>query len=203
MALYAIVLCISIVRLPLYIKTPLKILPIVFFITVLTEFKGFYIIGDKPYDNTIHNIYNLLFFLLFYYIYLQTVASKLFKLLIKCALAIVMIPFLWECFNVDIVLGSFFITYIVGACLLVMCIILYFITILQSSKILVVKQDLLFWISIGLFLFYIGYLPIKVMRSMSYASTDFFNLLFLIQSCLIIVMYFCFLIGFLWMRKRS
>jgi hypothetical protein len=68
---------------------------------------------------------------------------------------------------------------------------------------LVIKNDLLFWVSVGLFLFYIGYIPIKIIRTWFYKPDSFFEILLVIQSSLIIIMYLFFLTGFLWMKKRS
>ncbi len=204
MIFYVIVFCLSIYRLPEYKNTPAKFLPIIFLITIFTEYHGGYLMSKGSFDNTYHNIYFLLFFLLFYFIYHNTLEKKIFKLIIKCSAILLFIPFIWEINTVDIVRGTFGITYIVGAILLVTCIIFYFISILQSSRVLVIKNDLLFWISVGLFLFYIGYIPIKLMRSQYFETTDieFIYTLLIIQGSLIIVMYVCFIIGFLWMKRR-
>ncbi len=204
MALYAIVFIVSIIKFKSYKNSPLKILPLIFGITIFTEYYSTFTHKIFNYTGTFHNIYNFLFVILFYYIYLRTLENNSFKKIIKSAFLIVSIIFIWECFTLKIFGDSFVKTYVIGACLLVVCIVLYFIAMLQSSLILEIKRDLLFWISIGLFLFYIGYLPIKVIRSLYFENTDlnFIYLLLIIQSFLIIIMYLCFLIGFLWMKKK-
>lgn len=175
---------------------------------MMTEYLGFYlrdVVRDYPLNKFIYNIYYLIHFTFFFYIFMKMIENDRFKKKIKIALILFWLFFLGDIIFTGIFKDAFIITYIAGACILIFCIILYYISILQSSLVLVIKNDLLFWVSVGLFLFYIGYIPIKIIRSWFYESNDlsFFNILMVIQSSLIIVMYLCFLIGFLWMKKRS
>ena len=204
MTLYVVVFLISIYRLPLYIKTPLKYLPVILLLTLITEVLGGYIRDVYgPPNIIVFNIYYFFYFSLFYYIFLNVIEEKKFKKLIRIGVVLYWVFYLKDLIFVDIVNDSFLYSYIAGAGILVFCIILYYISILQSSLVLVVKNDLLFWVSVGLFLFYIGYLPIKMMRTWYYEINKFFEILWIIQFSLINVMYVFFLIGFLWMKKRS
>lgn len=140
---------------------------------------------------------------LFFYLFMKAIEEVKFKNYIKIGIGIFWIFYLGDLIFTDIINESFTKSYIAGAGVLIFSITLYYISILQSSLVLVVRNDLLFWISVGLFLFYIGYLPIKIIRSWYYNFNSFFELLQLIQFSLIIIMYLCFLTGFLWMKKRS
>ena len=203
MALYMVVFIISLIRLPLYKDTPLKFLPLIFFITVVAEYAGYIFKElDHGVNLIVYNIYYLLHFTFFSYVFMKMIDNVRFKGYIKVGMAVFWLFYLGDLIFTGITQGSFAASYIAGAGVLVFCIILYYISILESSLVLVVKNDLLFWVSVGLFLFYIGYLPIKIVRSWFYNFNKFFELLQVIQFSLIIVMYLFFLAGFLWMKRR-
>lgn len=204
MALYVIVFVISLFKYPSYKNTSLRLLPVILSLTMATEFLGKLIRDVYELPNAIiYNLYYFFYFSFFLYIFLKAIEEYKFKNYIKIGVGIFWLFYLRDFFFTDILNESFTISYIVGAGVLIYCIILYYISILQSTKVLVVKNDLLFWISVGLFLFYIGYLPIKIIRTWFYKENSFFWILLIIQFSLIIIMYLCFLTGFLWMKKRS
>ena len=204
MALYVIVLLLAIYKFPDYKDSPLKFLPFILLFTVVTEYLGLFV--KKVFQDAnfvIYNIYYLLYFLFFLYVFLKVIRGKKFKRCIEIGIGLFVIFYLRDLIFTNIYQTSFALSYIVGALVLIFCIILYYIEILQSSQVLIIKNDLLFWISVGLFLFYIGYLPIKILRTWFYEIGEFFLVLLLIQYSLITVMYVFFLIGFLWMKKKS
>ncbi|MEH6764928.1 MAG: hypothetical protein V7655_10550 [Aequorivita antarctica] len=204
LALYALVFCLSIIKFQSYRHSPLMILPIILFITLMAESLGMYFRDVLAAPNIgIFNTYYFFYFSLFYFLFMKVIEEQRFKKFIKIGIGIFWMFYLRDLIFIDILNESFTASYIAGAGILIFCITLYYISILQSSKVLVVKNDLLFWISVGLFLFYIGYLPIKIIRSWFYKENSFFWILLIIQFSLIVVMYLCFLIGFLWMKKRS
>lgn len=205
MALYAIVFVISLIKYPIYKNTALKFLPLILLVTLITERVGKYLgnIGDVPHNLALFNIYNFVYFSFFFYIFMKMIPNDRFKKYIKLGTVIFWLFFISDLVFTGIFNNSFARTYIAGSGILIFCIILYYINILQSSLVLLIKNDLLFWISVGLFLFYIGYIPIKIIKTYFYQATEFFSVLLVIQFSLIIVMYLCFLIGFLWMKKKS
>ncbi len=203
LTLYLVVFVISLIRFPLYKDSPLKYFPLILLFTVITEFLGGYIRDFIGTSNLIiFNIYYFFYFTLFHYVFLKAIEEAHFKKYIKVGIVLFWISYLRDILLVDIFNYSFIASYIVGAGVLIFCIILYYISVLQSSLVLVIKNDLLFWVSVGLFLFYIGYLPIKIMRTLFFDLTKFYLILLIIQFSLIIVMYLFFLIGFIWMKKR-
>ncbi len=206
MTLYASVFVISLIKFPLYRHTTLKLLPIILFLTMITEYLGYYlkdVVYDIPLNKFIYNLYYLIHFSFFFYIFMKMIENDRFKKNIKIGLVVFWVFFLSDFVFAGIFQSSFARTYIAGAAILIFCIILYYISILQSSLVLVIKNDLLFWISVGLFLFYIGYIPIKIIKTWFYKPDSFFEFLLVIQFSLIIIMYLFFLTGFLWMKKRS
>lgn len=204
MALYLIVFILSVFRYPFYKNSPLKSFPLILLLTLLAEYLGkFTKFYYQDYNIVVYNIYYLLYFSLFFYVFHKAIADKSFRQLIRVGMVLFWLTYCFDLVYTKMWEGSFTMSYLMGAGILVFCIILYYISILQSSLVLVIKTDLLFWVSVGLFLFYIGYLPIKIIRTWFYKPDSFFEILLIIQFSLIIIMYLFFLAGFLWMKKRS
>ncbi len=203
LALYALVLAFSILRFPLYRNTALRLLPLIFFFTFATEYTGAYLYEILGIPNlALYNVYYLFHFSFFLYVFMRMVDNRAFKRNIAVSIGIFILVFFMDVLITDVYTKSFMWTYLAGSLFLVYSIILYYIDVLQSPKVLVVKNDLLFWISVGLFLFYIGYIPIKILKTWFFSQTVFFDMLFIIHYSLIVVMYLCFLIGFLWMKRK-
>ncbi len=198
------VFVVAVLKYPLYKKTPLVFFPIVLLFTIVAEFSGRYVRDVYELPNAIiYNIYYIFYFSLLIYIFMKVIDVEKFKNYIKIGIGVYWLFYLGDWLFTNFMEIGFMISYFVGAGVLVFAIILYYISILQSSLVLVVKNDLLFWVSVGLFLFFIGYVPIKIIRTMFYEASNFFELLMVIQLSLIVVMYLFFLTGFLWMKKRS
>lgn len=198
------VFVVAVLKYPHYKKTPLVFFPIVLLFTIVAEFSGRYVRDVYELPNAIiYNIYYIFYFSLLIYIFMKVIDVEKFKNYIKIGIGVYWLFYLGDWLFTNFMEIGFMISYFVGAGVLVFAIILYYISILQSSLVLVVKNDLLFWVSVGLFLFFIGYVPIKIIRTMFYEASNFFELLMVIQLSLIVVMYLFFLTGFLWMKKRS
>ena len=60
----------------------------------------------------------------------------------------------------------------------------------------------MFWISTGLLLFYVGYLPIKLTRKVFATAIDNYLILALVHVLLVIFMNIFFIIGLIWKRKN-
>lgn len=207
MALYIVVFVVAIYKFPLYKDSSLRLIPVILFFTLATEFIGGYIkyeYRDTLSNIILFNVYYLFYFSLFLYVFMRIIEEEKFKWYIKISIIIFWIFYISDFVFTDIFTQSFTRSYFAGASGLIFCIILYYISILQSSLLLVVKNDLLFWISVGLFLFFVGYIPIKIIKSwyFYFQMESFFQILLIIQFSLIVVMYSFFLIGFLWMKKR-
>ena len=212
--LYGITFLISLWRYPKYYDSPLKFLPVLLLYTFLNELLG-EIVKDSPeynlgyqnmysyYNIVIYNIYNIVFFLYFYYIFRCHIMKRGHRKSITIGSCIFVIICLVNPFLQNFVIDPQLYSYISGSVMLIYCIILYFIEILGSSKILYIKEDLLFWISIGLLLFYVGYIPIKLTRYFfAVENVDIYMNLRRVHLILIIIMYGCFINGFIWMKRR-
>lgn len=173
--LYAITLLIALWRYRRYYDTALKYLPILLFYTFLSELLGM-IIRDSENMNlflnefyannnfVIFNIYyiiSFLFFLVIYYIYLKRPAhKKIILFLIAVFILTAVINAIYESF---LTISQVY-TYVAGAIGMLVCTALYFIENKADRKSWFHSRDLLSWISLGIFVFFLIYTPIKVLK---------------------------------------
>lgn len=212
--LYGITFLLSVYRYPKYFDTYLKYLPIIFIYTFLNELLGGFIknypeyrfFGSDAlafYNMVIYNIYNVIFYLYFFFIYKFYLDNKKIRKGIQYASIAFLIVATINPFFEDFVTSSQTATYTVGGLIILVCTALYFKQVFTTKNEIPWKNDLLFWISSGLFIFFSGYLPIKLLRF--YHSTNSIiesTHLRLIHLSLIVTMYLLIIIGFLKMRRR-
>lgn len=157
------------------------------------------------YNNNwlIYNIYNLLFFLYFYFVFWAFISNKKNKRIIQSGAILFLfnsiINPLFQSFSTTTQLSA----YIIGSLVLLMCIYFYRMDLKESYGVQFLKKDLLSWLSLGMLIFYIGYLPIKIIRY--YMALYDFNISWVgnLQIYLIVSMYLIFGIGFIVMRRRK
>lgn len=212
--LYAVALLMALVRYPKYYSSPLKYFPVLLMYTFLTELLGYFTKNYEVFHISIftsivnhnviiYNIYNLVFFTYFYYVYWSYIESKRYKnFILYGGLFFLIISFI-NLFLQNFKLESQMYSYMAGALILLMCIILFFREQYHTSKKLDYRFTGIKWISIGLLIFYMGYVPIKASRFYYYLNqlNEYVHLR-RIHLMLIILMYICFIIGFLRMKRK-
>lgn len=162
------------------------------------------------YDATLQNnfIYNVAtsiqygYFFLLYYKSLNTQKYKKWVLYFLLTFIVsVVINFIWG--QKLMITGPFHsYTFTLGAILLIISIALFFAEILNSEKVLYFKRYLMFWISVGLVLFYSGIIPFVLSLNFLPAllSSDSLSIIFFTLN---FMMYTCFTIGFIVSRKYT
>jgi len=186
-----------------YKETVLRYFPIILLYTFLSESLATYLLGYPDNTVLIYNIYNIIFFLFFYYVFWSFVQRTRYKKAIVFCIGVFLIACIINPFFQNFIFISQLIIYVIGGLLLISCIILYFIEILYTSNVMRIQQDLLFWISVGLLIFYVGYIPIKLIRFFFTTANDSLPFLRSLQLLLILIMHSSFIIGFLWTTKKS
>ena len=158
-----------------------------------------YLEGHSFYNMLIFNIFDIVFFLYFFHVYRNAISSFKFKNWIKYGVILFVIISIINPFFQDFILYPQMIASTVGSIVLVLSIILFFIGKKSIVKI-PYHQNLLFWISWGLLIFYVLYPFILFIGHFDY---DLYQKLHLrtIHHLLIVVMYSCFILGFLLMRR--
>ena len=198
-----------------YKHTSLKYFLFLLWYITLTEFTGWYVIENEilpliflDENGVKYNLwmYNLLRFITFntlFFIYYNYLNSKIFKKWIKI-FAIIYISiciinwsfiqsFIWEKSEIPKIIGSIF---------LIITIVFYFIESLKSEKIVLFHKRLLFWISIGLLLFYTGTIPFALKYN-TYMLIPGIHKLFLIIWILALILNLIFTLGFIWSDKEK
>lgn len=205
---YAITLVLALLRYRKYYETPLQYFPILLLYTLLNEILGIIVVRydyfdlsfETTYENynvVIYSLYNVVFFLYFYYLFWCYAESKNFKKRIFSIGILFCIVALSNVFIQDITTEHQILTYLFGGFTLIYMSIYY----VRSKSILMNKKDILFWICVGLVIFFSGYLPIKLIRYLKIEGINYMSI-WRIHMLLILVMYSCFIIGFLKMREK-
>ena len=101
----------------------------------------------------------------------------------------------------DIGTESLLYSYCFGGGFIIMSILFYFVEKLSNPEILHIKSDLLFWVSVGLLLFYTGYIPIKLAQ-ITFTDFDQKNIIRFVHLLLVLIMNGLFTMGFIWNRKK-
>jgi len=182
--------------------------------TFLTELLGNIIKWNDEYDFVlsdvleynnwlIYNIYDIIFFLYFLYVYYISIDSKADRNFIKLSGILVIIASVINLFTSDFRTQFQMITYFTGAILLIVSIILYFKHLRFANGSWFVQSNLLSWLSIGILIFLAGYLPIIILGHFNIVAGEDYQIIRRFHLLLILVMYCCFIVGFIKVRRKS
>jgi len=210
MVIYAITLAIALKKYPIYYNTILKYLPVLIAYTLVTEVLGllirdfdsfqivFYSDQYSYANNSIFNIYGIIFFFYFYRIFYKILCTKKFKSWIKIGVIIFIITSLVNPFFQDFLIFQQVWATLIGSIVYILCISFYTIELKKNQQ---KENELLVWVSIGGLIFHLFYPFIAYAGNYDYEVYQEYNLrqfLFL----LILTMYGCYIIGFLKLRKK-
>jgi len=207
---YAFALIISLVSYSKYFETVLRYLPILIGYTLITEILGFlireydtiqlvYLDGHSSYNNLIFNIFDIVFFLYFFYVFCSTIDNKKFKKVIKIGGMLFILGSLINPFFQDFVVFPQILASSIGSIVLILSI-LFYLTSLRSIAQYPNNQELLFWVSLGLLVFHTFYPFILLLGYFDYELYQKLHIR-IIHHALIAVMYSCFILGFIFMRR--
>jgi ABC-type multidrug transport system fused ATPase/permease subunit len=179
-------------------------IPFLFFI-VLIELTGRYFRTVLHEPNAwIYNISTTIEFLFYGSIFYQTYQNSRYKSIVKWFLFLYPVA---AALNILFIQGyQYFHTYTMslGALCMVIFACLYFIDLLNAGKKLDLVRTPMFWIASGLLFFYLGNFVYELLFDIiELKQYDFERRLFrAINNSLILVLYSCFIIGFLCQRKK-
>lgn len=186
-----------------YNFTALRYLPFILGYIFLTEMFGEYLYYDVLGFNAIFfNISNTCFFIFFFYVFYNFLEKRNYRKLIKILSLGFLFAVLIDFYLQDIIREPFLYSYIIGGICIIICVVLYFLEMLNSSRVLHMKQDLLFWFGVGLLLFFVGYIPIKISRLFFTTADNSFKFLTIIHRFLIVILYGCFTLGLVWKKAK-
>jgi len=183
-------------------NTPLKYFVFLLIYIGLNEYLGFQFKENGiRYNKIIYNIYNVISFSYLFLLYRSYLNNKKRRKIILYFILVYIISFIINGFYQNYLKQSQTVPYLIASVFLIISVVFYFIQILNSEKVLKVNKNLLFWISVGLFLFYIGIIPFRIIVN-SFSNSTALNYLFSIKFILVIAMNLCFIIGFIWSNKE-
>ncbi|MGB1309037.1 MAG: hypothetical protein ACPG6B_09015 [Oceanihabitans sp.] len=152
--------------------------------TVLNElFKWYYGNNISINQNKIFsNLWNSIYFGFLFWLFFKKCSSKILKKTILIISAIFILSMGYELLieSKNYYSQSQVKPYIVGGFGILICVFLYFVNILQSKSITTIYFDLLFWIAIAHFIYYLGFTPFKVGENY-FASFEKYHHLFNIK----------------------
>jgi hypothetical protein len=194
-----------------YKHTHLKYFLYLLWYTTLTEFTGWYATKNKVLvfsdtEGVLYNLwlFNILSFITFntlFYIYFTSLKNKKFKKWVKIfSISYIFIYAVNWLFIQDFLYEWSELPYVTGSLFLIVLIIFYFIELMRLEEVIIYHKKLLFWISIGLLLFYTGNIPFSI-EITKYALLKGIHNLFLIVWILALLMYLVFAFGFIWSDK--
>lgn len=213
LGLYVLVLVLAVYRFPRYYDTPARYLPVFFAYTLLTEtvgmivrdYEDFSIVIREMYFNNnwlIYNIYSLVLILFFFILLHRYITAVRMGWLRAAGIGMVFGLSLWNAWQHDFATVSQVYAYSGGGLLLITLSAGY---LAQEFHLAVRKlfwRNLLVWISLGLLVFNLGYLPINYHRYLAATGeVEYAAWTRPIHLGLIYIMYGCFLVGFIRMNQ--
>lgn len=209
---YGITWLISVFTYKKYFDTLLKYLPIIIAYTFFTELLGSIIAYNEDFQlvfgyektnnrNIIYNIYHLCFFLFFFYVFWKSVSNINHKKIIKYGSFIFVFIYILNAFIQNPIINSLVYAYIYGVILLIYCVTVYFKKVFKDYNIDLLKYNLLSWVSLGLLVFHITYLPLKIVKEF-YPESYYISFRHL-HLIMIVVMYVIFSIGFIVSKRKA
>ena len=145
-----------------------------------------------------HEIYSIISFLFYFYWYYNVLERRFSKIVtITFTIAFLVTTGLAYLFPVE--LGGKGYAFVTGATGLLVLTFFHFYQLLKSDEVLVVKYKLSFWVSTALLLFYMGILPLILLAGFLEIKGSNYTIILI---CLNLILYGCYIIGFLWMKKK-
>ncbi|WAC03523.1 hypothetical protein N7U66_08600 [Lacinutrix neustonica] len=151
-------------------------------------------------NSLLYNVYHLINFTFLFTLFRTYIKENIHKKWIT-AFAITYIA----CFFLNLIWQNYLIEiqtipFIIGAVFIIISITFYFLEVLKTDKVLYVSKNLLFWISIGLLLYFVGKIPTRIVRNY-WENITYYEDILIAEYILSIVMNICFIIGFICSKK--
>lgn len=186
-----------------YKKSFLKYFLILLWYTVFNDFFGQYYQNHIDNNNSIlYNIYQVVQVSFLLILYKNSVFKLSSKKKLSVFLLIYYIAFIINCFFDSFKTNYFVTTYLIGAVFIIIGIILYFLEILNSDKIIYINKILLFWISIALLVYFVPSIPFYVVRKY-YINSPTIPYIYYLNFFLIFLLNVFYITGFIWSGKEQ
>ncbi|MET1260165.1 hypothetical protein ABV409_12510 [Flagellimonas sp. DF-77] len=194
-----------------YFDTVLRFFPIIIAYTFFSELLG-YLIGTsddfaffakfKSANDLIYNIYTLIFFPFFYFVYWKLVKNENYRSWIKILSVLALAFYLVNAFIYNPLVKVLFYALCFASFVLALCVVFYWLDKRSHWQWRTEKYNLMTWVSIGLFGFY-SIFPIIFL--LNFLNKDLYQILHLgtVHKIFIVLMYVLFSIGFVLSSRRN
>lgn len=209
---YGITLIASLISYRKYFDTTLKYFPILITYTFLNELLGylvktypqFYLYNDikfSSFTEIIYNIYALVSFAFFYFVYWKLISNKKYKSIIFIGSIIVLLSYAISTFFQNPKDTNLFYATAIGSWALVFFVLLYFLDKYNHNEKLIQPNNLMFWVSVSLLIFYSALPILFIIGYTDYETWEKYNLRTVLR-VLIIIMYGTLTFGFFKGQRR-
>jgi len=189
-------LIVSIIFYKNLIKTPFIVLIPYLLMTVAAELTGKYLAMHKQYTENVElfNVTTVIEFIIFYYLFYQSLISKRLKSIV---LYVIPLYVVMAVVNQLFIQGfKYFHTYtmLIGTVFIIVFVFFYFYEAFSDKEPISLPKEPMFWISIGIFLFYLGDFTYNLMQPYflkNHMQKESFHLFHIINNNLIIFEYIC------------
>ncbi|WP_435623104.1 hypothetical protein [Flagellimonas sp.] len=209
--IYLVTLLVAMLNYKKFFDTALKHFPLLIAYTFFNELLGGFIRYNESFaffsettttNQIIYNIYIVIFFLYFFYVYRKVIDSPKFNGIIKWGSLVMILAYIINSFFQDPFFSDLIYANTVGSWLLVFCGIVYFKKLSPPFSWNWDKHNLMFWITISLMVFYF-FFPILFLIGYLHYETWVMYELKVVLRVLITVMYALFCIGFIVSRRKA
>lgn len=163
----------------------------------LTEMVGIFVVVVLHKSNfIIYNLYALVQFIFFLWLFYKYFKTEQYKTLSKFFITAIVLFFILDTFFLQDIFSAFqSYFFFLGGIFLITISILFLVELLNSDAILSVKNLLIFWITIGIFLFQLGFIPVFITKSViNFSQQLTYSYILLILN---IISCTCYSIGFI------
>lgn len=208
---YFIAWVVSILNYRKYFDTTLRNLPIIIVYTFFNELLGTFIRFNESFafyseqtdtNQIIYNVYIVIFFFFFFFVYRRTITRQIFKKIILRAGIITLLAYVVNSFFQSPITHDLIYANVIGSISLLLCCILYFIDLNPPFQWKRDKYNLMIWVSLGLFLFYLFFPYLLIIGYLRFDIWQQYDLRTVLR-ILIVLMYSLFCIGFIISRRRA
>jgi len=168
----------------------------------INEIIAFILVVNFNFPNDfLYNIYDIITVLFYLYFYRAIIKNKKTKKLINYFSLLFIVSYVLEYFFLKFNLLTDNASYSphFGSVLIIIVLILFLFEIINNEKIVFnLYKSIIFWISIGLLLFYVGSIPIFISKEIMSYNITYQYILFGLN----LIMYGCFILGFILSKKE-
>lgn len=211
--LYFFTWLLSVFRYKRFFDTPLKYLPMLIMYTFFTELLGYFIkfsnefqfFSDYRYtwhNVIIFNIYQLVFFLFFFEVYRKMLQKKSTKKLVSYFSILCVIIYLVNAIAYNPLHNQMTYAHIIGSLMMIYILIQYFFEKTREENPHLLKFNLLFWMSIGLLIFYTSF-PLILVLSKIQVNIEIQSIFRPVLVSSILLMYGFIILGLLVGKRKA